>query len=1309
MAKKPAGMKQALWESEDRLQCVLELSSDVYWEQDENHRFTLYQHKDLNNDSGRDIRSILGKTPWELGGIPAGGNGDWSKHIAIRKARQPFSNFLHEYPDPTSKYGVRYLNISGQPVFDDKGQFKGYRGIAKDVSKRIRAERLLKLENTVIHILVEAEKIPEALTAAIRAICESEGWDAGQFWRLDEVDGVLRFSEGWAIEDTAIKEVTEEARKVSFEKGVGLVGWVWQTREPLWVADINKETRLLRKGIEKKTGWKNAFLFPVISQNKTIGVLDFSSKFISEPDDSLLKVIRILGTEIGNFYQRALAFERLRNSEQLYSKTFESAPMGIAHVAANGKFILVNQSLCDIFDYTKEELLKLSFRQISHPDDIYALDDNRIKLWAGEVEITHGEKRYLRKDGSVVWVAATFTLQRDETGKPQYAISIVEDITSRKQAETASLRLSRMYSALSETNEAILRSDSPEVLYQRVCSAAVSGGKFNLTAVLTGKGKNQVNVAAIAGVSKRLPWIEVNPDETGSRKPNIIEIALRTQKPQVNNDFLSDELEAIFKEDAHDLGIVSGAAIPLVRNQFSASVLFFCLDKPGAFDDEIVKLLEGMAENIVYALDNFDREAERRRAENQLRDSEERYHSTFELAAIGIGHIGTGGKFIHVNRQLCEMLGYTQEELLGMNAAQVSHPDDVGIRVTDEARAKLLSGGINSFIMEKRYLRKDGTPIWVRVSIAVKLAPDGERLYDISVVEDITARKQAEEQLSENEELYRSTFELAAIGIAHVDPSGRFIHVNRQTCEMLGYTREELLGMTVKQISHPDDASITDQDRARLHAGEIDLFKLEKRYLRKDGTPIWVALTITTKRGKNGKPLHDISIIENITARKEAEERVQYLATHDELTGLPNRTMFSQLLSHAVKSAQRYNQKFAVLFIDLDRFKLINDSLGHASGDSLLKEMSSRLRECLRASDVVARLGGDEFVVLVQGVNEPSQVATVARNILSVVIKPLEIMGQECRLTASIGICMYPKDAEDEQSLMKNADMAMYLAKEEGKNNYQFYSKDIQSLSVERLALEANLRRALEQNEFSLHYQAKVNIRTGEIKGVEALLRWHSPILGPVTPAQFIPLAEDMGLIVQIGKWVLNTACAQNVMWQHQGLPPVCMAVNLSPRQFLDHNLLQDIAEALKGTGMAPELLELEITESMVMHNIEQATKKLNAIKELGVRIAIDDFGTGYSSLAQLKLFPIDTLKVDRSFIREIPKDTEDKAITEAIISMGKTLGLTVVAEGVETAEQQTFLSMHACDEMQGFYFSRPVVPEEFADLLQKHSPAPLT
>ncbi|TWB06313.1 bifunctional diguanylate cyclase/phosphodiesterase [Bradyrhizobium stylosanthis] len=436
-------------------------------------------------------------------------------------------------------------------------------------------------------------------------------------------------------------------------------------------------------------------------------------------------------------------------------------------------------------------------------------------------------------------------------------------------------------------------------------------------------------------------------------------------------------------------------------------------------------------------------------------------------------------------------------------------------------------------------------------------------------------------------------------------------------------------------------------------------------------------------------------------AKNQADERIEYLASHDSLTDLPNRETFNGLLRAAIDTAQRHDHRFALLFIDLDRFKVINDSLGHEAGDLLLLEVASRLRGALRASDVVARLGGDEFVVILDQCGEIDDVQRIATGLLAALAEPMELAGHECHTTASIGIAMYPANGSDAQTLTKNADMAMYLAKEDGKNGYRFFSKEVKTQSIERLSLESALRRALEREQFTLNYQPKVDMETGQITGVEALLRWTHPELGSVSPAQFIPLAEETGLIVPIGRWVLNEACAQAMTWQRRGLLPLSMAVNLSPRQFADEHLLQDVDEALAASGMSPVLLQLEVTESMMMRNVGRALKVLDAIQSRGIRLAIDDFGTGYSSMSLMKHFPIDTIKIDRSFVRDLPQDSEDQAIAQAIISMGKALGMTVVAEGVENAEQEAFLRTHGCDEMQGFLIAKPLPAKQMAELLR--------
>lgn len=429
-------------------------------------------------------------------------------------------------------------------------------------------------------------------------------------------------------------------------------------------------------------------------------------------------------------------------------------------------------------------------------------------------------------------------------------------------------------------------------------------------------------------------------------------------------------------------------------------------------------------------------------------------------------------------------------------------------------------------------------------------------------------------------------------------------------------------------------------------------------------------------------------------------QRVEYLAYHDGLTTLPNRSLFSKLLGHSILQAHRYDRHLAVLFLDLDRFKYINDTLGHDAGDQLLQEVAKRLKACLRDSDTVARLGGDEFVVILPELNEENYAHNVAQKILTSLSRPYTLAGQEFRITASIGISIYPKDGLDEQTLTKHADIAMYQAKQEGKNNFQFYSEEINANSLERLTLESSLRQALEQNEFQLHYQPKGDINSGLITGMEALLRWQHPTLGIVAPMQFIPVAEETGLILQIGRWVLRTACEQNVVWQNKGMDRLTISVNLSARQFLDENLLRDLEIILKETKMDPHLLELEIAESLLVRDIQKTSKILLGLKEIGVLIAIDDFGVGYSSLTSLRQFPLDTIKIDRSFITDSSSDPEDKALTEAIIAMGRALSLTVVAQGVETKEQADFLKQKACNELQGFYFNKPVPAEQISDLL---------
>jgi diguanylate cyclase (GGDEF)-like protein len=811
-----------------------------------------------------------------------------------------------------------------------------------------------------------------------------------------------------------------------------------------------------------------------------------------------------------------------------------------------------------------------------------------------------------------------------------FALDSFDRADEKAKAEKQKERLAGMFEALSATNEAIMRAKTRAQLFELVCQAAVLGGVFaSATIALAEPDGESLRIAATKGVNydrmrdRRFAISAENPEGRG-----LSGTSFRTRQPCIMNDFLGDERAVHWRQLARQDGTRSGASFPLLKNGGEAvGVLLFLSRDEGAFTGDLVELLARLAENVSFALDNFDRADEKAKTEEQ------------------------------------------KERLTRMFAA---------LSATNEA------------IMRA----KSRTELFELVCVA---ASDGGKFTSTTI-----AMANSGSDFLDNVAAAGSTAETTRnvrLSICADRPEGRGLagtaFRTRQACISNDYLSDPRVS-----VFH----AVVRGDGARSGAAFPLLIRGQAV-----GVMIYLSAERDTFTPEFAELLQRLAdnvsfAIENFDRADEktkADERIEYLASHDSLTNLPNRETFNELLHYAIEAAHRHQRQFALLFIDLDRFKVINDSLGHDAGDILLVEIASRLRETLRSSDVVARLGGDEFVVILEETAESDDVERIAGNLLSALDQPLQLSGHECHTTASIGIAMYPSDGADVQTLIKNADMAMYLAKEEGKNGFRFFTKEIKTQSIERLTLEVALRRALDRNQFTLHYQPKVDMATGQINGVEALLRWTHPDLGVLPPMQFIPLAEETGLIVPIGSWVLKEACAQNMAWQRHGLRPISMAVNLSPRQFADEHLLNDIDEALVASGMSPALLQLEVTESMVMRNVARAVKVLDSIQSRGIRLAIDDFGTGYSSMSLMKQFPIDTIKIDRSFVRDLPNDSEDQAIAQAIISMGKALGMTVVAEGVETAEQETFLRDHACDEMQGYLFSRPLPSQQMADLLR--------
>jgi diguanylate cyclase (GGDEF)-like protein/PAS domain S-box-containing protein len=554
-----------------------------------------------------------------------------------------------------------------------------------------------------------------------------------------------------------------------------------------------------------------------------------------------------------------------------------------------------------------------------------------------------------------------------------------------------------------------------------------------------------------------------------------------------------------------------------------------------------------------------------------------------------------------------------------------------------------------------------------------------------------------------DEDRFRNAFDFAAIGMALVSSEGRWLQVNRALCKILGYTEREMLVIDFLTVIHPDDLGVAVDAIKRLRKGNSTIDQCEVRFRHKSGHKVWGLWSASLAGGPHVASTPLVFQIQDITDRKRAEEQLQHEAMHDVLTGLPNRAMFIDHLELAIARAQRNEErKFAVLYVDLDRFKIINDSLGHSVGDQLLKEVAGRLWNCVRAGDTVARLGGDEFVILLEDVYQESEAIDVAERIKSELVVPFTLNGREVFTTVSIGVASSWTSYHQAEGLIRDADAAMYRAKSLGKNRHEIYDSVMHAQVNDLLQMETALRLAVERREFLVYYQSIVDLETFKISGFEALVRWNHPEKGFISPANFIPLAEETGLIVEIGEWVLREACQQMERWQKifPSDPPLFVSVNLSSKQFVQSDLIQRITQIIKETKINPEGLKLEITESAVMDDVDSATEMLKKLRALGIKLSIDDFGTGYSSLSYLHRFPIDTLKVDRSFVVNMSEDSENVEIVRTIVSLAQNLGMNVIAEGVETKEQLAALRKLGCENGQGYLFSKPVAAKAAENLI---------
>ncbi|MFT3733992.1 MAG: EAL domain-containing protein [Rhodocyclaceae bacterium] len=816
-----------------------------------------------------------------------------------------------------------------------------------------------------------------------------------------------------------------------------------------------------------------------------------------------------------------------------------------------------------------------------------------------------------------------------------------------------------------------------------------------------------------------------------------------------------------------------------------------------------------------------------RASEAALEDSEARLRSAFEQAAVGMALCAINGRLLRVNLRYCEIVGYTEAELLRKDFREITYPDD--IEPNESLLDQLVLGEEKSVSMEKRLRRANGEIVWVNLTLSlVRTRRQGSSQF-VEVIEDITARKQAAAELRESEGRMRLILSAMREGVVMRDASGQVIIANaaarrtyglapdetfpplfdpmglryfhedgspcpidelpgaramrtgRSTSAVVGVerrdasrvwfvaraeplARDDRTGLhpvvfTMSDISAQRRAEeelrlaatvfdnsveaimITDAQRrilsvnrafceltgfeasdaagqmpqmlaaSRFDASQIQLvwnnterngsWQGESMISRYDGSEFPGWQSISAVRDRAGTLTNFVAVFSDITERKASEARIAFLAHHDPLTALPNRTLFQDRLEQALARAERSEQKVALLFLDLDRFKTINDSLGHIAGDRLLRAVAERLSFCVRDTDTVCRQGGDEFLIVLSDLLDAEVPARIAEKILRKLAEPFDLEGHTLGTSFSIGIAVYPDDGRSTDVLMKNADTAMYHAKESGRNTYRFFTEQMNANALERLQIENHLRLALDRGELLLHYQPQVDLTSGEIVGAEALIRWQSDTLGFVPPGRFIPIAEESGLIVPIGRWVLRQACLHARAWQLAGHQSVGVAVNISPLQFRRDDIVATVREVLRDTGLPAASLELEITESLIMQHAESVLETMQNLKALGVRLSIDDFGTGYSSLSYLKRFAVDRLKIDQSFVRDIAEDPDDAAIVRAIIQMGKSLKLDVVAEGAEARAQVDFLVREGCRTAQGYFFCPPVTFDVFSRVMQ--------
>ncbi len=992
------------------------------------------------------------------------------------------------------------------------------------------------------------------------------------------------------------------------------------------------------------------------------------SPAVSPDERALLEAV--VG-HLSNFLKQRAAEEHLARTREHYRIVAECSPEWEYWLGADGRYVYVSPACETITGYAPEEFLTdpgLTARLV-HPADRARYLGHRSRILAPGTgsSSTDDERLELRlrtRDGRWIWVDHLCNPVIGSNGRWLGRRGVNRDITPRKRAEAELARVTRLYRTLSATNQAILRHDSVDTLAPELCRVAVELGGLLGCALhrLSGPGgKNEVLAA-----SYRAPM-------SAHSEPGPVSLPSSAEG-------LAETLPY-------------GLTFPIRINGTLVACQTVYADEPEFFTPDVVELLDEVGKDLGSALDRFDKEAARVAADRRLRETEERLRLALDATNDGLWDWDIASGRVAVNDRFFTMLGYMPGEYQPTRDTWLEqlHPEDRD-RVWQELKPCLARGA--PFGMEFRLRRKDGSWRWIlgRGKV-VSWDASGRASRVVGTHTDITDQHLAEEKLAQAAKVFEGT----ADGVLVLDRQQRIIAANRAFAGISGYDEAEVLGRTPELLNsgrRRDEILFRSiwavLARSRSWSGEL-------WSRRKDGELFRARMTISTVVGDDESIRHYIIIIADITSLTQTKEQLDFLAHHDPLTSLPNRTLFRSRLEHGLQRAERDQVGLALMLLDLNRFRVVNESLGHAQGDALLRQVAASLLSALRPGDTLARLAGDEFGLILEDLSDPLEASDMANRVLDLCAVPRTLSDQELLVTASLGISVYPTDGASGETLLRHADAALKRAKQQGPQAFQFYEAAMEAEAVQRLRLESSLRQAMAAGELSLHFQPQVRLADGALIGAECLLRWTSPELGPVPPARFIPLAEEIGLIGELGAWALEQACQQMAEWDRCGWHLPRLAVNISIRELEGDGLERRVREILAGSGVAPDRLELEITESTIMRQAALAQAVLHRLQELGLRLVVDDFGTGYSSLAYLKRLPLQQLKIDKSFVDDLLVDGNSLAIVQAILALGRSLELEILAEGVESPEQAQLLREEGCDFAQGYHFDRPLPAEEFA------------